>query len=189
MNHLVGQGTGPRHYPDRPAGFVNGSRHNTNFGLARCYDSRTVGTDHAAGFMLQIIFDLHHIQHRNPFGDDHYQIQPGISGLHDCVGGKGRRNKDQAAICPGTFDSVLHGIKYRNIIHFLPGFAGCYTGNNLCSVIDAMPSVKLSFSAGYPLNHNPRIFICKNTHVLSPISDISPQKRRGRREDFLLACG
>jgi hypothetical protein len=74
----------------------------------------------------------------------------------------------------------LHGIKNRNIIHFLSGFAGRNAGDNLGTIINAVPRVKLSFFSGNSLYHNPRVFICKYAHNFSPVLIFTAKTQRSQ---------
>ena len=76
--------------------------------------------------------------------------------------------KIRLQFAPAFCTDYFHRIEYRNIIHFLPTFAGRYACHHLATVFNTLARVKLSFFSGYPLNDDSCIFINKYAHCLLP---------------------
>src|SRR6185503_11490017 len=76
---------------------VDVARHDADLGLTRRDQAGTVGADQPAGGPGEEGLHPHHVGHRHTLGDAHDQRHAGVGGLHDRVGGRGRRHEDQGA--------------------------------------------------------------------------------------------
>ena len=126
--------------------------HDTNLAFPWSNDSWTVGTDQTGCFFLQKLPDLDHVLDRNPLRDTDHQFDACGGGLHDSVGGKGRRNENRTGIWLLGGDCVCYGIEDWNVL--MPGtpFSGRHTSYHLSAILPALEGVKGPFFPGQPLD-------------------------------------
>mmetsp|Transcript_13470 Transcript_13470/g.21471 ORF Transcript_13470/g.21471 Transcript_13470/m.21471 type:complete len:239 (-) Transcript_13470:1763-2479(-) len=82
LNRFVSQGAGAGHNA-HGATFVDVAWHDADFAGVRCDHTWAVRTDQAGGRAFQRALYLHHVQHRNAFGDADDQFHFRIDGLED----------------------------------------------------------------------------------------------------------
>ena len=60
---------------------------------------------------LHGLFHLDHVEHGNAFGDGDDELDAGVDGFHDGVGGEGRRHEDDGGGGAGLLDGFAHGVE------------------------------------------------------------------------------
>src|SRR5579864_315945 len=170
-HRFVSQGAGSRHHAD-VSFFMDVSRHDPDFTLARRNDTRAVGSDEPRLPALQKLPGFDHVKRRNPFRDANHQRQTGVGGFHNGVSRKGRRHENHRHIRPGVFQRLRHGIKHGQVQMFSPALSRRYPAHHVGSVSDRLLRVKRAFPAGESLNDQSRIFVYQYAHPL-PLPDAS----------------
>jgi hypothetical protein len=120
--------------------------------------------DETNGFALHVIFNPHHVEHRNSFCDGHDQSQARIHRFHDGIGCKRGRNENHTAVGAGFSNRNFNRVENRHVIHLLAAFAWCHAGHHFGTVLDALAGVKHAFTAGDPLDQDSRVLVDKNAH-------------------------
>ena len=133
FHRLIGERAGAGHNPDRAA-LVNMAGHNADFTGIRRDHPGAVWPDQDRAAVFQRPFDLHHIQHRNAFGDGHNQLHFGINGLKDTIGGKGWRHIDHRGIGAGDVLCFMHRVEHWQVKMALPAFAGGHPAHHFGAI-------------------------------------------------------
>ena len=153
VDGLVGERPGAGNNTPGAAGGMHRSRHDADLTLAGGDDTRAVGADEAGRLGGEVVLDLHHVQHRNTLGDADNQLNPGVGGFHDGVGGKRRRYQNHRGVAAGFVAGVLDRVEDRHVVHLLAALTGGDAGNHVGAVGDAGAGVELAFLAGDALHY------------------------------------
>ena len=82
--------------------------------------------------------DLHHILHRDAFGDAHDQRDFGRDRLQDRIGGKGRRHIDHGCIGARAVHRIGNGIEHRQVEMRRSAFARRHAADHFRAVGDRL---------------------------------------------------
>ena len=135
------------------ARLVNVAGHDADFALVGSDDTRTIGTDQACVGSGQARLDLGHVANGDALGDGDDEGNLRIDGLHNRIGGEGRRHEDSGGVSPLLPDCFLYGIVYGDaILKFLPALSGGNAGHDVGTVLDALRRVKTAGAAGDALD-------------------------------------
>jgi hypothetical protein len=151
MNGFVSECAGARDDADRTF-FVNRSRHNSDFAFAGRNDAGAIWADQPRAAILQKLPGFDHVERGNAFGDADDEIELGVCGFHDGVGGERRRDEDHGGVGAGFFHGFLHRVE--NVPSFVRGaaFAGSDSTDHLRSVSGAGFGVEGAFAPGEALH-------------------------------------
>src|SRR5579884_4063157 len=142
--------------------------HDADLAFAGRDHARAVWADQSrCRFRLQIGPHADHIVHRDALRDAHHQRQTSISGFHNGIGCKRRRDKNYRRVGARGSDAFAHGVKDRTIQMLLPAFAGRRSAHHFCSVVDRLLGVESTFAPGETLKQNLGVFVNEYTHCAS----------------------
>src|SRR6185503_16867830 len=167
VDDLVGERAAARDHP-HVADLVDVARHDADLGLTRRDQAGTVGADQPAGGPGEEGLHPHHVGHRHTLGDAHDQRHAGVGGLHDRVGGRGRRHKDQGAVGAGGLDGSLHRIPDREALVGGAALARSHAAHDLGAVLLAARGVEGALLAGDPLHQHPGVLVDEHAHAVAP---------------------
>ena len=91
---------------------------------------------------FQRALDLHHVQHRDAFGDADDQLHLGVDRLKDGVGGKGRRHIDHRCIGPGDGARLVDRVEHRQVKVAAAALAGRDAADHLGAIGDGLFGVE-----------------------------------------------
>ena len=161
---FVSQRTRARHNTNRPT-FVDVAGHNADFAGVRCNHTGAVWSDQARCRPFQSALYLHHVQHRNAFGDADDQFHVRIDRFQDRVSREGRRNIDHRGVCFGFrfcfVDRVEHG--QAKVVN--AAFTRCYAANHFGAVCDCLFGVESTLRAGEALTDHFGVFVDEDSHL------------------------
>ena len=166
---FVGQGAGARDDADPPR-FVDVARHDADLAFTGGDDARAVGADQAGLLALHVLFDFDHVQDRDAFGDAADQLDPGVDGFHDGVGGKGGRDVDDGCRGAGLFYGFFDGVKDREAVDGAAAFAGGDTADHPGAVLPGALGVEQAGGAGDALGDDCGVFVDQDAHLLPPLT-------------------
>src|SRR5258705_3039602 len=158
MHRFIGQGARARNDSDG-AFFMNARGHDAQLAFAGGNNSGTVRADQARLARLQELPGPDHIQGGNAFGDADDQLDVGVGGFHDRVGGSWRRHKDDGRIGSRLFDGFADGVEYGPALVSGAAFARRDSAHDLRSVFRASLGVERAFPAGEALDDDSSLFV------------------------------
>jgi hypothetical protein len=110
----------------------------------------------------------HHVHNRDPFGDADHQVEPGIGGLEDRIGGVGRRHEDRRDGRAGLAGGLGDGVEDRHLVvavdESLAAFAGGDAGHDPAAVIEAQLGMAGAEAAGDALDQDLGGFVYEDRH-------------------------
>src|SRR5699024_9469936 len=125
--------------------------HDTDLALVRRDDAGTVRADQQRIGVGQRRTYAQHVQHRNVFGNADNQLDAGIGGFQNGVGGEWRRRVNHAGVSTGCGDRFTAGIEYRYAQMLLTATARRDTADQLRAIGLALFGMEAALAAGNAL--------------------------------------
>src|SRR5690606_23605851 len=180
-HRLIGQGSRPRHNPDRPR-LVDVTGHDADLALFGSDDAGTVGSDEAGARALQRPLHPDHVQNRNAFcyADDKRDLR--CNRLENRIGGERRWHiyDTGVGLCRGP--CLSDGIEDRQAQMFGSALPRRDTAHHARSVGNCLFGVKGAGLAGDPLADDSCIPVDENGH-----RSLALRKRMGQAACFTAA--
>ena len=158
MHRFVGQRAGARDDADRSF-FVNRGGHDADLAFAGRDDAGTIGTDEARAAVLQEFPGFDHVERGNAFGDADDEVDLGVSGFHDGIGGERRRNENNRRVRVSFIDGFANRVEDGPAFVGGATFAGRHASYDFGDVGGAGFRMERAFAAGEALDYDSRIFI------------------------------
>ena len=151
VNGFVGQRAALGHDADAALGAdVPGD--DAGLGLPRGDQARAVRADEARRLALHEAQRLHRVEHRDALGDADDELDAGVGGFHDGVGGKRRRHEDHRGIGAGLRDRVGDGVEDREALVLGAALAGRHAADDVGAIGRGGLGVEGPFAAGEALD-------------------------------------
>ena len=128
-------------------------------------DAGAVGADQTGRHAVQVGADPDHVQHRDAFGDADDELDAGVGGLQDGVGGKAGRHVDDGGVGLGGVHRLAHRVEHRDAGHPAAALARRHAGDDVGAILQHLPGVKLALAAGDALHNQACVFVDQNAHV------------------------
>jgi hypothetical protein len=137
-----------------------------NLSVAGGDDARAVGADEdRRRAVLQKRLHLHHVKHRDAFGNGADDLQAGIRRFHDSIRGERRGDEDHRGRRAGRVHRLAHGVEDRQPVGVFRGaLARRHAAHHLRPVLKASLRVKRPGRAGNPLANHFRVAVDQNAH-------------------------
>src|SRR5690606_16505283 len=111
--------------------------------------------------------------------DAHDQRDAGVGGLHDRVGGEGRRHEDHAGVGAGLPGRLADGVKHRDAAeHGLPALARRDAADDLGAVGERLLGVEEADLAGDALDDEAGVLVDEDAHDLTISTILVAASRR-----------
>src|SRR5262249_36855911 len=140
-DRLVGQGAAAADDADRP-GLVDVAGHDADLALARRDDAGAVRPDQPARLVLERLHRPGPVEDGNALRNDDDDLDAGVRGLEDGVGGGGRRHEDHAGVGPGLPDGLGDGVEQGETLLGRAALAGHDAADDLRAVVAALNGVE-----------------------------------------------
>src|SRR3954465_9136239 len=163
MYGLVRQSARARDNPDRSF-FMNRGRHDADLAFARRDNPGAIGPDQPRAAVLQELPGFDHIECGDAFRDADDQIDFGVRGFHDGIGGKWGRHENHRGIGPGFVDGFLHRIEDRPVLMRGAAFTRRDAAYNFSAVSCAGFRMECAFAPRQTLNNYPCILVNQDCH-------------------------
>src|SRR4051812_47149991 len=161
---LVGQRAGARDDAD-VALLEEGGRDDPDVGLARREDARAVGADQPRGAVaLELGVDAQLVVGRDALGDRDDQLDAGVGGLEDRVGGEARRHEDHRRVGLRLGDGGLEGVEDRDALDVEPALARRDTGHDVGAVALVVERVERALASGDAGDAQARVVADEDAH-------------------------
>ena len=98
------------------------------------------------------------------FGDADDEINAGVHGLHDAVGGPARGDEDAGRIRPRRVLGRADRIEDGDALHRHPALAGRDAADDLGAVLDHLRRVELALAARDALDDNLGVLVYEDAH-------------------------
>src|SRR5690606_9495623 len=164
LHGLVGQRARARHDRDL-ARHVDVARHDPDLALARGDDARAVRPDQDHVLVAgQRVLDPQHVEHRDALGDRDDDLDAGVCGLEDRVGGVGRRHVDDRGVGAGLLDHVGDGVEHGQAEVLGAALARGHAADDPGAVLDHLLGVEGALGAGEALDDDLGVLVDQNAH-------------------------
>jgi hypothetical protein len=115
------------------------------------------------------LHDLRRVLARNPFGNDHDQLDAGFDRLEGGVRRKGERHRDHGAIDFPRGRDLAHRIVDGHTVHFGATFARRYPADDFRAVLETLAREVERLAPGDALNDEGEVLVKEDRHGQRPI--------------------
>ena len=166
-HRLIGQRAGAGDDAHRAAA-MDMAGHDADLAGIRGDHTGAIRADQAGFGTAQGALHLHHIQHRNAFGDADDEGHFGVDRFEDGIGGEGGGDVDDRGIGPGGGHAFRHGVEHRQVQLGMHGaaLAGGDTADIVRAVGDALGGVEGALGTGEALGHHLGVGVDQNAHLM-----------------------
>ncbi len=171
-HRFIGQRAGARDDAHRAAA-MDMARHDADLAFARRDHARAVGADQPRLGAAQRALHLHHVEHRNAFGDADDQRHFRVDRFQDGVGGEGRRHIDRGSVGADLLLGFAHGVEHRQAQMGLAAFARRGAAHHLGAVGDGLFGMEGALAAGEALADDFGVLVDENGHYLEPFTALT----------------
>src|SRR5215217_511688 len=144
---LVGQRARTRDEADVALGEEVGGD-DPHVGLAGRQHARAVGADQASLATTKVRVDPQHVVRGDALGDRDDQVDPGVGGLEDRVGGEPRRHEDHRRVRARLRDGLVHRVEDRGAVDVLAALARRDARDQVGAVALVVAAVERALAAG-----------------------------------------
>ncbi len=145
------------------------ARHNADFASVRRDNAGAVWPDQARFRTFEGALHLHHVQHRNTFGDADDQLHLGVNRFKDRVSREGGRHIDHRCVCFGDMLGLMDRVEHGQVQMGLTTFAWRHTTNHLRAISNGLLGMEGALAAGKALADHFGILVNEYGHVPVPL--------------------
>src|SRR3954447_9585580 len=136
-------------------------------GLARREHAWAVRADQARAPALEVVVDAQLVVGRNALGDRDDQLDAGVLGLEDRVGGEARRDEDHRRVGAGLGDGVVERVEDRDPLAVLAALARRDAGHHARAVVAVVERVERALAPGDAGGAELRAVVDEDAHAPS----------------------
>ena len=146
--------------------------HDPDFALAGRNDARAVWPDKSRRLAREELLHAHHVEGGDAFGDANYKREAGVRGLHDGVGGKGRRNENDGNVRAGLLPRLADGVEHRHSRRRSPALARRHPRDYLRAVFNRLLGVEAALTARDALDEKAGVLVNQYWHRIYSLTHL-----------------